>query len=55
MFDYYFQKAGGTWNQWEDLIERGNTISPNAKVSYINTVIMYSLNIIMYFSNYVFQ
>ena len=33
VFDYFFQKAGSTWNQWEDLIEKGNTIPANAKVS----------------------
>ncbi|XP_065898705.1 dynein axonemal heavy chain 3-like isoform X2 [Dysidea avara] len=33
VFDYFFQKAGSTWSQWEDLIERGSTIPANAKVS----------------------
>ena len=43
MFDYFFQKAGSTWNQWEDLIEKGNTIPANAKVSIKlgNSVIMH--------------
>ena len=44
MFDYFFQKAGSTWNQWEDLIERGNTVPANARVS-ISVLIKYiSLN-----------
>ena len=45
MFDYYFQKAGGTWNQWEDLIERGNTIPPNAKVSKYYYVFKYFITV----------
>ena len=31
MFDFFFQKKGGTWSGWEDVIEK-TTIPPGAKV-----------------------
>lgn len=36
VFDYFFQKAGGVWALWEDLIDRNATILSDAKVS-LNT------------------
>ncbi len=32
VFDYFFQKVGGTWAPWEDLIDRSVTIPADAKV-----------------------
>jgi dynein heavy chain len=33
VFDYFFQKVGGTWSSWEDNIDKLTAISPDAKVS----------------------
>ena len=33
MFDYFFQKTGGVWATWEDLLDRNATIPTSAKVS----------------------
>lgn len=41
MFDYFFQKAGSTWSQWEDLIERGNTVPANARVSTASRILLF--------------
>ena len=33
MFDYFFQKTGGIWATWEDLLDRTASIPAGAKVS----------------------
>ena len=33
IYDFFFQKVGGSWGNWEDLIEKGVTIPPTAKAS----------------------
>lgn len=33
MFDYIYQKAGGVWAVWEDLLDRTASIPAGAKVS----------------------
>lgn len=33
MFDYFFQKTGGIWALWDDLLDRNATIPAGAKVS----------------------
>ncbi len=35
VFDYYFQKKGGTWCLWEDLLERNAIIPADAKVNTV--------------------
>ena len=32
VFDYFFQKVGGMWTAWEDLIEKSVKIPADAKV-----------------------
>ena len=40
VFDYFFQKKGGSWCPWEDLLDRNATIPADAKVcTYHYTVI----------------
>ena len=33
MFDYFFQKVGGVWATWDDLLDRNASIPAGAKVS----------------------
>ena len=33
MFDYFFQKTGGVWAPWEDLLDRNASIPAGAKVT----------------------
>ena len=32
VFDYFFQRVGGVWASWEDLIDRNATIPSDVKV-----------------------
>ena len=36
VFDYFFQRVGGTWAPWEDLIDRSTSIPADAKVISIS-------------------
>lgn len=33
IYDFFFQKIGGIWSNWEDLLEKGSTIPASAKAS----------------------
>jgi len=40
VFDYFFQKVGGIWAPWEDLIGKSVTIPADAKVILISMFIL---------------